>query len=159
MGECAGPDWPVITYAGGSPPCAWPGPEAAHNARRLIHAAVEVHGGQHSLHGIAQHTGLFASAAEFLAVVHDQILPETELGSDLAQRSLAYQQLALMGQTALLVRGMRGVEHVTDNELKHCVPEKLQPLIVMVPHGRVGQGLDQQVRAMECIGKPLHERG
>ena len=131
---------------------------AVDQLRRGGNAAVQIHGGEHSLGCIRQNGGPMAAAAGLLALAQLQIAAQIQLLGHLVKALLAHQRCPDPGQIPLRQVRVPGEEILRRHKAQHAVAQKLQPFVAAKPLGamliRVGaviQRLPQQFLVPEGI--------
>ena len=128
----------------------------------FLQAAVQIYRSQHRLEGVGQDGILVPAAALLLAPAQQDILPQPQPPGRRGQGPLAYQGGAKPGHGPFPHLGVSIIQISGHQVLQHCVPQKLQSLVVL-PHAvlfhrqrGVGQRTMQQAIVLEPIAEPVH---
>ena len=136
--------------------------KGADKAQRRLIAAVQVTGGNDTLHRIGQN-GIAGPAAEaLLAVAQQQEIAQADAPCDQCQALLADHIRPHPGQLALGTVREIPVQVVSDDHAQDGISQKLQPLVAaqgivpaLVGVGGVGQGVLQQRDVPEAVADGL----
>ena len=124
-----------------------------HECARRLDAAVQIDRAEQRFGRIRQDRRPLAPAAGLLAVAQPDLLRDAEFPRDLAQRALAHDRRAQLGQVALGQLGIVRKQVIRRDKAQYGIAKELQPLIVvqvacamLVGIGRVGhRGLVQRL--------------
>ena len=120
---------------------------------RLLHARVQIDGGDDRLHRIGKDRRVFPPADNLFAAVEFQIAAQPQPRGRFGQIGLTDQRGALTGQLSLAQFGILMINHAADADFKHRVAQKLKALVVLtLMLKRIGRMGHRQIEQAD-IGK------
>ena len=137
-----------------------PAPQGQDHAPRDLEPAVQIDGGQHRLHRVAQKRVLAAAARLHLGPAQLQRVAQPDLARDLGAGLAAHQRVVARRKLAFGGVAVGRQQRLGHHEAQNPVAQELQPLVVWAGGGgqrSVGERPHQKLRPGEVVAQSLAE--